>query len=66
MRRKSAEAANLRKAKAKSKTELVRAFPGSPGVKNQPCKCRMWGSILVVGTNIPHAKGQLEPEHGNY
>ena len=36
-------------------------FPGGPVVKNLPSNAGDMGSIPGGGTNIPHAKGQLNP-----
>ena len=36
-------------------------FPDSPVVKNLPTHAGDIGSISVLGTKIPHAKGQLSP-----
>jgi len=50
----------------------VRDFPGGPVVKSLPTNVGDTGSIPGLGTEIPHATGQLgphstttEPAHGN-
>ena len=35
-------------------------------VKNLPCNAGGVASAPVRGTRIPHAMGQLSPEHHNY